>query len=186
VIRRLAQLLLVPLLLFIGLGAGPTALAEPGSAREYELKAAYVYNFAKFTRWAGTGDAGVPNPLVIGVFGNPRIAESIAALTRGRTVGGSTIEVKSFGPNDIPPNLHIVYVGDSQDGLLRRLAPAIFQPGRLTIGETEAFTQNGGIIRLFVETDRLRFEIDNGHAQKAGLTLSSQLLMLARKVTTAN
>ena len=183
--RRLS-LLLLPFLLCIGPFAGPDALAGPASARECELKAAYLYNFAKFTRWPAVGDAGVPNPLIIGVLGDERVADSIAALTRGRTVGGSTIEVKSFGADNIPANLHIVYVGNSQDGSLHQLAPTLFQPGRLTIGETETFTQNGGMIRLFVESDRLRFEIDNGHAQKAGLTLSSQLLMLARKVTGMN
>jgi hypothetical protein len=183
--RRLAWLL-VPLLLGLGPGTGPGVLAAPESVREYELKAAYVYNFAKFTRWPGAGESGVPSPIVIGVLGNERVAEAIAALTRGRTVSGSAIEVKAFGANDIPATLHIVYIGESQDGSLPRLAPVLFQPGRLTIGETEAFTQHGGIIRLFVEADRLRFEIDNAHAQKAGLTLSSQLLMLARKVTNAN
>ena len=181
--RRLS-LLLLPFLLCIGPFAGPDALAGPASARECELKAAYLYNFAKFTRWPAAGEAGVPNPLIIGVLGDERVADSIAALTRGRTVGGSTIEVKSFGPDDIPANLHIVYVGNTQE--LHELAPKLFQPGRLTIGETETFTRNGGMIRLFVESDRLRFEIDNGRAQKAGLTLSSQLLMLARKVTGAN
>lgn len=169
--RRLS-LLFLPLLLCFG----PAALAGSEAAREYELKAAYIYNFAKFTRWSAAGDSGVPNPLVIGVLGNERVAESIAALTRGRTIAGSPIEVKSFGPHDIPAYLNIVYVGDSQGESLRELA----QPGRLTIGE------NGGIIHLFVETDRLRFDIDNAQAQKAGLTLSSQLLMLARKVTSAN
>ena len=180
-IRRF-PLLFVPLLLGFAASAGPEAVAGPASAREDELKAAYVYNFAKFARWPGTGDAGVPNPLVIGVLGDERVAEAIIALTRGRTVGGSVIEVKSFGANDVPATLHIIYIGDSQDEALHRLAGTLFQSGRLTIGETESFTQHGGIIRLFVEVDRLRFEIDNSHAQKAGLTLSSQLLMLARKV----
>jgi hypothetical protein len=163
------------------LGSG--VLASPGAVREEELKAAYIYNFAKFTRWPGTGDGGVPNPLVIGVLGDERVAESLAALTRGRTVGRSPIEVKSFGPNAIPANLNIVYVSASQEG---SHTPALFQPGRLTIGETEEFMQKGGIIRLLVESDRLQFEIDNRHAQSAGLTLSSQLLMLARRTTTAN
>lgn len=165
---------------------GSDALADSGSAPADELTAAYIYNFAKFTRWPGVGDAGVPNPLIIGVLGDERVAESLAILTRGRTVGGSPIEVKAFGPDAIPANLHILYVSASQDASLRQLAPALFQPGRLTIGETQGFTQNGGIIRLFVESDRLQFEIDNGHAQKAGLTLSSQLLMLARKATRTN
>lgn len=167
------------LLLFSLLGS--EVLADPGSAREDELKAAYLYNFAKFTRWPGAGD--VPNPLVIGVLGDERVADSISALTRGRTVGGSTIQVKSFSADAIPAYLHIVYVAASQDDSLRRLAPSLFQPGRLTVGETEAFMQNGGIIRLFIESDRLQFEIDIRQAQKAGLTLSSQLLMLARKAS---
>jgi hypothetical protein len=181
VTRRLA-LLFLPLLLGLAPGMGSHVLAAPESAREPALKAAYVYNFAKFTRWPGAGESGAPNPLVIGVLGNERVAAAITALTRGRTVGGSTIEVKSFGPHDVPATLHIVYVGESEDESLQRLAPTLFQSGRLTIGETEAFSQHGGLIRLFVEADRLRFEIDNTHAQKAGLTLSSQLLMLARKV----
>lgn len=169
------------LLLFAFLGS--EVLADTGSVREDELRAAYIYNFAKFARWAGTGDAGVPNPLVIGVLGDQRVADSLTALTRGRTISGSPIEVKSFDANNVPTTLHILYVSASQDA---SLTASLFRPGRLTVGETEGFTQNGGIIRLFVESDRLRFEIDNGHAQKAGLALSSQLLMLARKVTSAN
>ena len=171
----------MPLLLGLAPGIGRDAFAAPESVREYELKAAYIYNFAKFTRWPGTGESGVLNPIVIGVLGNERVAESIATLTQGRTVGGNAIEVKSFGANDIPATLHIIYIGGSQDGSLERLAPTLFQYGRLTIGETEAFSQHGGIIRLFVEADRLRFEIDNTHAQKASLTLSSQLLMLGSR-----
>lgn len=163
--RRIVLLLLFSL--------GSEVLAGARSVPEHELKAAYIYNFAKFTRWPGTGESGVPNPLVIGVLGDERIAESIATLTHGRTVGGSPIEVKSVDRNAIPANLQILYVDASEDAL-----PSLFQPGRLTIGETEHF---GGIIRLFVESDRLQFEIDNRQAQRAGLTLSSQLLMLARK-----
>jgi hypothetical protein len=152
------------------------ALAGPASVREDELKAAYIYNFAKFTRWPGVGASGVPNPLVIGVLGDERVADSLAVLTRGRTVAGSPVEVKAIGPGAVPANLHILYISASQ-----RPDSSLFQPGRLTIGETEEFTQNGGIIRLLVESDRLQFEIDNDHAQKAGLSLSSQLLMLARR-----
>jgi len=179
-VRRIGLLLLLFSLFRSGV------LASPGAVREDELKAAYIYNFAKFTRWPGSGDAGVPNPLVIGVLGDERVAQALSALTRGRTVGGSTIEVKSFGADAVPTHVHILYVGTPDDGSPRPLPPSLFRPGRLTIGETERFIENGGIIRLLVESDRLHFEIDNGHAQKAGLVLSSQLLMLARKVTSAN
>jgi hypothetical protein len=180
------RFLLLSLLLLLCLvpGLGADALADVASANEYELKAAYIYNFAKFTRWAAAGKTGVPNPLVIGVLDDERVAQALIALTRGRTVAGSPIEVRAFGADAIPAGLQILYVDAAQDA--QELAPSLFQKGRLTIGETEDFTRSGGIIRLFVESDRLQFEIDNGHAQKAGLTLSSQLLMLARKVTSAH
>ena len=83
--RRPLWLLLSPLLLCILPGAGPAALAAPTSAKEYELKAAYIYNFAKFTRWPNAGESGVPSPLVIGVVGDERVADSLAELTKGRT-----------------------------------------------------------------------------------------------------
>ena len=53
---------------------------------------------------------------------------------------------------------------------------------RLTVGESDLFSERGGIIRLVVQGERLQFEIDNGRAQKSGITLSSQLLALARHV----
>ncbi len=104
------------------------------------------------------------------------------ALTRGRTVGGSPIEVRSLRREcRFPANLHILYVGASRTPAPH--ADAVPAGAARRSARQRRFTQNGGIIRLLVESDRLRFEIDNGHAQKAGLALSSQLLMLARRVT---
>lgn len=156
--------------------------AEPAAVKDYELRAAYIYNFAKFTRWSSAGSTGVPDPLVIGVLGDSRVAESLAALTRDRRISGSAIEVRALGPDSIASDVRIVYVPASQDNALKKLAPALFLPERLTIGDSEQFSERGGIIRLVVQADRLQFEIDNGRAQKAGITLSSQLLMLARRV----
>ena len=156
--------------------------AEAAPVKEYELKAAYIFNFAKFARWSTAGSSGVPNPLVIGVLGDERVASSLAALTRDRNISGSPIEVKLLNPNSIPSDLGILFVAASQDAVLSKLAPALFRPGRLTIGESDLFREGGGIINLVVQGDRLQFEIGNSRAQNAGVTLSSQLLALARRV----
>jgi hypothetical protein len=177
--RKVVLLLIVFSALIVRAGTSPLAAT---SVREYELKAAYIYNFAKFTRWESAGAAGIPNPLIIGVLGDERLADSLAALTRGRNVGGSPVIVKSLAPDEIPPEASIVYVAPSQDAALGNLAPTLFRAGRLTIGESDRFRDSGGIIFLVVQDARLQFEIDNARAQRAGLALSSQLLALARKV----
>jgi hypothetical protein len=156
--------------------------AEPSAVKDYELKAAYIFNFAKFARWSSAGSTGVPNPLVIGVLGDSRVAASLAALTSGRNISGSGIEVRVLEPGAIAPDVRLLYVAASEDAVLPKLASQLFLPERLTIGESDQFRENGGIIRLVVQADRLQFEIDNSRAQKAGVTLSSQLLMLARRV----
>jgi hypothetical protein len=79
-------------------------------------------------------------------------------------------------------DVRVLYVPASQDATLTHLAPSFHTAGLLTVGESDLFVRSGGIIRLLVESDRLQFEIDADIAEKVGLTLSSQLLMLARKV----
>jgi YfiR/HmsC-like len=170
---------LVPFALLLG---GTTVDAQMASAKEHELKAAYIYNFAKFARWSSAGATGVPNPLVIGVLGDPRVALSLTALTRNHTISGSVIEVRVLEPGSVSSDVRIAYIAASQDDAIREHAPQLFVPNRLTVGESELFRDSGGIIRLVVQGERLQFEIDNSRAQKSGITLSSQLLMLARQV----
>jgi hypothetical protein len=167
----------------VGLGSlHPAPADDAASAREYDLKAAYIYNFAKFTEWPRGSFSDAMSPLVIGVVGDDRVAASLTTLTRGRAVNGHPIEVKPLASPSVPPNVRILFVSGSQDAALSKLTGALQTGGLLTVGESEAFTKAGGMIRLLVDSNRLQFEIDNERAEKGGLTLSSQLLMLARKV----
>jgi hypothetical protein len=178
-VRLLALLTFVPFALLLG---GTAVDAQMSSAKDYELKAAYLYNFAKFAHWSSAGATGVPSPLVIGVLGDSRVALSLSALTRNHTISGSVIEVRVLEPDSVASDVRIAYIAASQDDAIRHLAPQLFAPDRLTVGESDLFHDSGGIIRLVVQGQRLQFEIDNSRAQKSGITLSSQLLMLARHV----
>jgi hypothetical protein len=178
-VRLLALLTFVPFALLLG---GTAVDAQMSSAKDYELKAAYLYNFAKFAHWSSAGATGVPNPLVIGVLGDSRVALSLSALTRNHTISGSVIEVRVLEQGPIAPEVRLAYIAGSADDAVRKLAPELFVRDRLTVGESDLFSERGGIIRLVVQGERLQFEIDNGRAQKSGITLSSQLLALARHV----
>ena len=156
--------------------------AEPESVREYDLKAAYLYNFIKFASWPDGSFIAPQSPLVVGVLGNERLIAALEAVTRGRLVNGRAVTVKSWSPQLGTTGLHVLYVDSAYELQLSKLSSAFAARGLLTVGETDAFVAAGGGIRLIVEGDRLQFEISTAATERAGLVLSSQLLMLARTV----
>jgi hypothetical protein len=170
----------LPAVLF-ALCASIAAAAEAPSVKEHELKAAYIYNFAKFTTWPATSFSGPAAPLVVGIAGNERVATALANQVRSRTVNGHSIEVRSLAANQGVADLHILYAAD--DASLASLQRAFTTPGLLTIGETERFAARGGMIRFVIDGNHLQFEINSAAAKRADLSLSSQLLMLARAVS---
>jgi hypothetical protein len=155
---------------------------EVATAREPALKAAFVFNFVKFTTWSDVPGANASAPIIIAVMGDEGVGESLVSLTRNRTVNGHPIEVRIIGSAPAPTDVSVLYVAASQDRSLKQISQAFGTPGLLTVGESDLFASSGGIIRLVRENDRIHFDIDAASAQKAGLALSSQLLMLARHV----
>jgi hypothetical protein len=152
------------------------------SVKVHELKAAYIYNFTKFTSWPATSFADEKAPLVIGVLGNESFAKTLRDLVNGHAVNGHAVEVRDLLPSQSLQGLHVLYVDVSVEAQLGTAEDLFASPGMLTVGESEQFTARGGVIRFVVDGARLQFEINVSAAQRAGLVLSSQLLMLAKAV----
>jgi hypothetical protein len=179
-IRR-ASVALVGLVLAAG-GFGP-AWAQPASADENALKAAFVYNFAKFTDWPEELWNKATQLRVCASAGNDGFAKAVAALDAKPPVRGKPVEVRMLTrPEDAAGCQILVITG--REGLAAWLRGVRNAPV-LTVGEAEGFAAGGGVIGLFTEGDKLRFEINQEAAQRAGLKLSSQVLKLARLVTEA-
>jgi hypothetical protein len=160
-----------------------TAMASDGnSAKEQELKAAYIYNFAKFTTWPDSRFSSSTAPLVIGVMGSEPVATALATQVRNHSVNGRSVDVRLMTPDQDIGALHVLYIATANGETLPRLQHALPAPGLLTIGDSEKFLAAGGVIRFVIDGDRLQFQIDVTAAQRAQISLSSQLLMLARSV----
>jgi hypothetical protein len=151
----------------------PEASAESDVAAEATIKAAFVYNFAKFVEWQSDAPTGVRICLA-GVEDD--LAATMAGL-EGKTVQARTVSVKrEIRTNDLDA-CHILLVGSGG----RPVAEAARgKAGLLTVSDVKGFAAAGGIIELFVEDGRMRFEINTRAARRAGLHISSQLLKLAR------
>jgi len=171
-----------PLLLFFawfavlalttGAGLPVNPLAKEVSL-EYQVKAVYLFNFAKFVEWPADAQSG---PLMICVAGQNPFGDVLDETLRGETVNSRPLAARVIsGPE---PGCHVIFVprGAATTAFLRaaRGAPT------LTVGETPDFLAQGGIINFILEGGKVRFQIDAKAAERAELRISSHLLRLAR------
>ncbi len=169
--RRRARRLLGTLVLALVL---PGTGAAQEVSLEYRVKAAYLFNFAKFVDWPDT--AG-PGPLVICVAGRNVFGDVLDETLRGEAIGGRPVTARVI--LEPTPGCHIVFVpaGAAAAAYLRA---AQDQPV-LTVGESPDFLALGGIANFLLEGTNVRFEMNPAAADRAGLRISSRLLRLARE-----
>jgi hypothetical protein len=156
--------------------AGAARAEGSGPLPEDQVKAAFLFNFLKFIEWP---DKASQEPWVICVVGRGDFANLLEQTVGDRTVNGRKVMVRRFRhAADVHAgdgkDCHLLYLpaGESEAGAV----PA--RPGLLTVGDSPVFIESGGVIRLYVEASKVRFEIrpDAGHA--AGLRISAQLMKL--------
>jgi len=152
-------------------------------ANEYEVKAAFLYNFAKFVEWPNVSPD--PNaPMVIGIIGKDPFGAEIDRAVAGKTVNGRRLVIKRFATIESYDYCHILFVSSSERSNIPRILAAVANSSVLTVSETERFAQIGGIINFTTIENRIRFEINQSAAQRAGLKVSSKLLSLGRAIRT--
>jgi hypothetical protein len=147
--------------------------------REYELKAAFLFNFAQFVEWPPSAFSKTNAPLVIGILGGDPFGKAIDDITKGESVRGHPLQVKRCrNVNDIS-DCHILFINRSEDGRLQRVLRRAGTSPTLTVSDIDKFAERGGMIRLMMSGNKVRFAINQEQAKEAGLQLSSKLLRLA-------
>jgi hypothetical protein len=145
------------------------------AVEESRVKAAFLINFAKFVQWPRSPAGG---SIVIGVAGDSAFGEVLDRLVHGRLVNGQPIVTRRLSYADDPAGCQVLFISAARphemaDMLLR------IRGSMLTVGETVQFLRGGGMVRMYVEDNRVRFQINQKNMEAAGLKVSSQLLMLA-------
>ncbi len=163
------------------MGVKSLSVAGESEFGENELKAAFVYNFAKFVTWPDSSFPHADTPLNLCIVGNDPLARMLISL-EGAGAQGRKITVSQLKEYAQANNCHILFIGASERGRLAEILAAVRRSNILTIAEMEGFCQSGGIINLVTKDKKVRFEINVDAAQRSGLQLSSQLLTLAKIV----
>ena len=149
-------------------------------ADEYNVKAAFLYNFAKFVDWPAESFLNPTGPLTICVLGEDPFDRALDEFVAGKTIGGRPFAVRRVSDFRQTGACQMLFVGSSANKRALSFLAADRQPGVLTVGDTELAASEGLIIRFTMVNGRVHFEIDAPAASRAGLHISAKLLSLAQ------
>lgn len=183
-LRRLLAIALVAAVLAQGAasGAPPDASAGAVPADEAQVRAAFLYNLARFVEWPSSAFATASTPLVACVIGADDFGAVLEAITRGRTVAGRNVVVRRGVDPDKQIGCHVLYIPRGEQLHEQEVLAQARGATILTVAESGTFARDGGVVSLVVDRRRVRFEVNIAAAYRARLTISSRLLTLASAV----
>jgi hypothetical protein len=163
---------------------GFVPLTLHGQTKEYQVKAAFLFNFAQFVDWPDTVFTAPDAPFYIGVLGDDPFGTALDEAVRDESIGGHKMIVQRARQVADLKSCQMIFVSKSEKSHLPEILTAVGSRTVLTVGEVPGFARSGGEINFFLEGTKVRFEINPGAAQNCGLRFNSQLLSLGRIVTT--
>ena len=161
--------------------AAPNARAQDALS-EYQVKAAYLFNFLKFVEWPDDSFADSLAPIVIGVVGEDPFGSALPQVTIGKTVQGRDLVLRKYHAGEDVRGAHILFISPSEKKRLPMILSSLRGSSVLTVADTEGFLDAGGMIQFLNENDRVRFAISVEATSRAKLKMSSKLLSLAKVV----
>lgn len=162
---------------------GVCASALPAQvSKEYQLKAAFLFNFTKFVEWPAARFAGEAAPIVIAVVGRNPFGDELEKIVRDRTVNGRTLVIARFETAREALLVHAVFIAAGEEQLVEKQIGPLIDAGVLVVGESERLAALGGAVTFKAADDKVRFEINLATAERGGLKVSAQLLKLATAV----
>jgi hypothetical protein len=149
---------------------------------EYQVKAAFLLNFAKFIEWPAEAFLNEKTPITLCVFGHDPFGGALDEIVRGETISNREVLVRRI--NELPGlnSCQLIFVGNKEDKRLSELLNSLRGASVLVVGETEGDAEAGMVIQFFSEGNKLRFAVNVDAMQRAKLSVSSKLLALAKIV----
>ncbi|MGE5110132.1 MAG: YfiR family protein [Acidobacteriaceae bacterium] len=168
----------VTLVLALLLSAPPFLDAQHIKATEAQLKAAFLFNFAKYVTWPHSPESHFN----ICILGPDPFGPALDSIVTGETLAGKPAQVRRIRGTHEASGCQIVFVSSSDESRLQSILDELATTPALTVSDMPGFVDRGGMIQFVTEGDRVRFIVNLAAAQKVGLVLSSELLKVAKAV----
>ena len=155
--------------------------AAQGKPDEYQIRAAFLYNFTKFVEWPPDG-LGASSPFVIGILGEDPFGAVLDDIVRDKSWNGHRIVLKRLSAGGNFHGCQILYISNSERTEVPRILASLKGERVLTVGEFDRFLRQGGSVAFEIENDLVKIAINLRAAEANGMKLSSRLLAVARVV----
>lgn len=193
---RTYNLIVLALVLFMA-AITPKAWAASTTSSEYQIKAAFLYNFIKFVDWPEEKLHDGNEPIIIGIIGKNPFGNAFEPL-KNKSAKGEIVIIKHFkGLEELEKSKekpeqheqldairesHLLFICRSEKKKFTEIINMVEGYSVLTIADDEGFLESGGIINFVMEENKVRFEISAAAAKRAKLKIRSQLLRLAKRI----
>jgi len=192
-----------PIVLVLVLFAATIAIeaeADSPSSPEYQVKAAFLYNFIQFVDWPEEKSADSNEPITIGIIGNDPFGDAFESIKDKKVKGGRGVIIKRFKSfedlkksteKDKPESdqetetltkCHLLFICSSEQKNLKETIDLLKDHSVLTVADMQGFLESGGIVNFIIEENKVGFEINIAAAKQAKLEIRSNLLRLAKRV----
>jgi hypothetical protein len=173
--HRIIKSILITLLL-----VGSVCSARDGALTEYEVKAAFLYNFTSFVEWPDAAFSNPVSPLVIGVLGDDPFGSTLDDMVRGKEVNGHSIRIQRLTRGSRVDGCQLVFIANSERGNVAEVLAGLADRPILTVADLDSRDCAGTMIVMALgDNGRLKLLINLNAAEQAGLKVSSRLLRLA-------
>lgn len=153
--------------------------AQPPPSKEYQIKAAFLFNFVHFVQWPPAAFPNAQTPLVIGVLGDDPFGAYLDEIVRGEKVNSHPVVIERYRRVEEINVCHLLFISRSERRKIRAIVTELEGRIILTGADFEGFSANGGIIRFLTGNNKIQFRINLSAAERAHLVVSSKLLRAA-------
>lgn len=184
--RRYPRVYAKPLAALLLLVTSTIAWAQDNPTVEYQVKAAFLYNFAKFVEWPPDVFANEKSPITLCVLGKDPFGRALDDVLQGKMINGREFLIRRTNDLAALKTCQLAFVSEAEIKRLSEIIKNLQGSSALLVGESEGFAERGGQIQFFLEDKKLRFSVNLDAVQRTRLKVSSKLLALAKIVHDAN
>jgi hypothetical protein len=169
-------------LALLALAGAIPARPQAAPSVEYQVKAAFLFNFVKFVEWPQDAFQTEKTPITLCAFRHDPFGSALDEVLRGKAINSRELQARRINDLTELKTCQLVFVSDSEGKQLPEILNTVKGSSALVVGESADFAERGGAVQFFLENSKLRFAINVDAIQRARLQASSKLLALARIV----
>jgi hypothetical protein len=156
---------------------------QQSKPQEYEVKAVYLYNFGRFVQWpAASPLVTADDSFTICVLGRDPFGPVLDTTLGGEVIDGRKLVARRISTTRDATHCRIIFISSSEAARIKEILNSLEKSSALTVSDMPDFINNGGMIQFVLKDNKVRFEVNLIAAEKAGLTISSQLLKVATDI----